>query len=332
MSVLLCDIGGTNTRFALARANTLGAASHRRFRNDEYPDFPAILRDFVKSCGSETIDHSVVAVAAIADGDVVSLTNRDWEISRSDISAVTGSTVDFINDYTALAAALSRTENLDLQNIRKGEPTEDGTRLVLGAGTGFNAACLLPGSQSKTNRILTAEAGHAGFAAQSTIELELRNEIHRRFGRCSNDRALSGAGFLALYRLICHRNDSRSVHDDPAAICAAALIGADENCSATGRIFAAMLGRVAGDLALTFLATGGVFIAGGVARALSPLIASAGGDFEEAFLDKGRMRDFMDGFAVDLLTRDEAGLEGSLAWLNMTSTAHQARSAVQQHC
>lgn len=326
MSALLCDVGGTNTRFALTHDNRIDLTSHHRFSNDDYTDFASVIRDYLEQIGVQRIDQAVIAVAAVADDDVVELTNRNWKISRSDIIAATGtSRVNFINDFTALAAALGRSENLGLLCVRKGSPMRSGTRLVLGAGTGFNAACLLPGEGNQPSRILTAEAGHAGFSAHSEIETELCDHFRKRYGRCSQDRVLSGSGLRALYELICRRNGSEPVHKESKAIC----IAADRESIETLSILAKMLGRAAGDLALTFLATGGVFLAGGVTRALLPYIRGDDSPFNEAFLDKGRMGGFMKRFAVDLISKDEAGLKGCLAWTRLADMTLGAHNVAQ---
>lgn len=322
MSILLCDLGGTHTRFGLARGGQLDVETMRRVKNDDYADFDAVVGNYMRSCNADTIDTAVIALAAPAEHDIVELTNREWQIAKPSIASISGArVVYFINDYTALAAALIDRDSLEVAPVISATPDVTGQRLILGAGTGFNCACLLPGHNGEGHRILTAEAGHAAFAAHGELATELRDDIILKYGRCSFDRVLSGSGLVALYLRICRRNAVTPRHIDPATIATDGLAGTDEESTVACIQFVEILARTAGDLALTYLATGGVYITGGVARSLLPFITSHEGTFAKTFLDKGRMSGFMERFPVGVVTDDHTALGGCLAWLEMIETS-----------
>lgn len=329
MSVLVCDLGGTNTRLGLASEDGLDVGSIRRFSNEDYTDFDTVLGNYLAEIAAGAVETAVVAVAAPVTQDVVELTNREWRIAKKPIAAIAGARrVHFINDYNALAAALIASDTLETVPVLTGKPDPLGPRLVLGAGTGFNAACLLPGDGAAGERILTAEVGHASFPAHGALATELRDHVARQHGRCSLDRILSGPGLAVLYRLICQKAGASARLEEPASITASGLAGTDDEAIAACALFVEMLARTAGDLALTYLATGGVHLTGGVVRALLPFIALPERAFVDAFLDKGRMSAFMGNFPVAVLSDDHVALDGCLAWLERLDSgqAEQGRT------
>ena len=315
MRLLACDLGGTNIRFGLGDAGELDRASVHSFANDRFSGFGEALAHYLGLTGGVALDGAVVALAAPADGDTVRLTNRDWTISARDIATVarTGRVV-LVNDFAALGAALSRPASLDCAEVLPGSPG-DGVRLVLGAGTGFNASALIAG-----RHVLSAEFGHTTFASAPGLETQLRDGFAASFGRCSHDRVLSGSGLMALYRLQCRNSGRHPGCDSAGDVTRAAGAGEDGDAVVACRTFATMLGRAAGDLALTFLPRGGIYLTGGVTRALGPFITGTDSPFSAAFFAKGRMRDAMADFPVSLIRDDTAALAGCLAWIDLHET------------
>ncbi|MEQ8448863.1 MAG: glucokinase [Nitratireductor sp.] len=314
MRALACDLGGTNVRFGLGTDGRLDPESVVQLPNDRFSSFGAALKHYLGQARVGGLDRAVVALAAPIDGDTIRLTNRDWTIARAEIAEIAGTgDVVLINDFAALGAALSRSEALATRSVLPSAAGQ-GVKLVLGAGTGFNASALVA-----DGHVLAAEIGHTGFAPEPGLETELRDHFAGRFGRCSLDRVLSGSGLVALYRLACDRSGRAAQLDDAAAVTAEGAGGRDADAALACNTLAGMLGRTAGDLALTFLPRGGIYLTGGVTRALAPFIQGADSPFARAFLAKGRMRELMQGFALDLVVDDSAALVGCLAWPDLLS-------------
>lgn len=324
MRVVACDLGGTNVRFGLGIDGRLEAETIQQFPNDRFADFGDALGYYLQSVGVRTVDRAVIAVAAPIEGETLKLTNRDWTVNRAGIAAVAGTNyIVLVNDFAALGAALLQPEELDVAPVLAAIPT-DGAKLVLGAGTGFNASALVGKGQ-----VLSAEIGHTTFAPEHGLETALRDHIAGRFGRCSLDRALSGSGLVTLYEVQCARCSRPAIFPDASAITSAALAGDDADAIEAGRTFAGMLGRTAGDLALTFLPRGGIYLTGGVTRALTPFIEDTDGPFARAFFAKGRMGELMRSFPLGIIRDDKAALIGCLAWPDLATNAGSGVSAAE---
>ncbi|WP_127599148.1 glucokinase [Nitratireductor alexandrii] len=309
MRALACDLGGTNVRFGLGVDGRLDPETVVQFPNERFSDFGTALKHYFGQVRVGRVERAVVALAAPIDGDTICLTNRNWTIARAEIAEIAGTgDVVLINDFVALGAALSRAEALVTRPVLPGAAGR-GVKLVLGAGTGFNASALIEGGH-----VLAAEIGHTGFAPEPGLETALRDHFAGRFGRCSLDRVLSGSGLVALYRVACDRSGRAAALGDAAAVTAEGAAGRDADAVLACGTLAGMLGRTAGDLALTFLPRGGIYLTGGVTGALAPFIQGPDSPFARAFLAKGRMRELMRGFTLDLVMDQSAALVGCLAW------------------
>ncbi len=322
MTSLVCDIGGTNTRFGLVEEDALVPESLRSFGNDGYAGFEPVLAAYLAEAGIGRVEACCVALAGIATPVGAELTNRDWMISRDSIQSLTGAAaIGFLNDFEALGFALlgiDRLEVLPLFASRAGQPAE-GTRLVLGAGTGFNAAACFAPRFGHLPHVAAAECGHTTLAIQGDEELSLQRKLSTGRGRASVERALSGNGLREIHEWVCEKN-GRPAGRSASEIAALAVEGSDEDCVEAAAMFLRLLGRVAGDLALTYLPAGGIYLSGGVCRALAPLMRSSP-TFRNAFVAKGRMTDFMEGFAVSVLLDDRAALGGCVEWLKASRAA-----------
>jgi glucokinase len=319
VTVLVCDLGGTNCRLALADP-ALDRASVLRLANDGFAAFPALLGEYLRRKGRDRVRRVVVALAAPVSGDRVRLTNRDWHIDKAEVAAATGaSEVSFINDFEALGHALERPDILrhaPLQSPRA--PLANAPRLVLGAGTGFNCALWHPGG------VVCCEAGHTGFAAETAFDRALADHLAARHGRCSTERVLSGSGILEIYRVACALAGQGPGLSAGRDVVRAGLDGSDPAAATACREFARILGRTAGDLALLFLARGGVFLSGGATRAVAPLLSGPGNPFLAAFSAKGRMTASMAEYPVHLLGDDDAALHGCVNWAKRSAIARQS--------
>ncbi|MBT0956683.1 glucokinase [Alphaproteobacteria bacterium KMM 3653] len=304
MTGLIADIGGTNTRVALCDQGHLNRASIRRFANADYPGLEPILKAYLAETGAAP-SGAVIDVAGPVENGAARLTNRDWSFSESGIAKTSGAkTVRLINDMQAVGHAFGHVAQADLTPIHAGEPQPGGTGMIVNAGTGFNAA-LITGTGA--NRIVPpSESGHISLPVTNPAELALADTLRESHGFASVEEILTGRGLEALHAW-------RTSAPSPAAakVVEAATAG-DPAALETTQKFLEFLGRVTGDLALIHLPYGGIWVVGGVARALSPFF---GPRFLAACHDKGRFSALTARFPIHMVTDDYAALTGCAAYL-----------------
>lgn len=311
--ILVADIGGTNTRVALTRGGALDPGSVRRFANRDFAGLGAILGRYLAALGHPRCDGACIAAAGLVADGVAQMTNLDWTITPDDLRAATGaSRVAIINDLQAQGHALDRLATAVLRPVIVPEAAAEGAgpdavRLVIGAGTGFNAAVVHP---SGGRRLVTAsECGHASLPVASREDFDLACHLRERTGFASVEEALAGRGLVTLYNWHAARLGAGALADG-AAIMAALAAGAPAAVAA-GRHYVRLFGQVAGDHALIHLPRGGLYLIGGMARAFAPHFAAFG--FADAFRDKGRFGHFLEAFAVHVVEDDDAALTGCAA-------------------
>ena len=316
---LVADIGGTNTRVALAEAGQLVPASIRHFRNSEHDGLVPLLRRYLEETGAAQPRAACLAMAGPVRDGKGQLTNLDWTLDTETLADATGArTVALLNDLQAQGHALGHLPQSALQVILPGPPPNlAAAQLVVGLGTGFNAAPVYNhgGGQAGGRLVPPSEAGHAALPVRTRDDLDLAQYIAERHGFCSIEDALSGRGLKWIHDFLCER-DGVSGGAGSAEVMRRMEDGADAEAAraeAAVAHFIRLAGGVCGDLALTLLPFGGIFLIGGMARAIAPYMPSMG--FAEAFRDKGRFGPFMSGFPVTLITDDDAALIGSAVYL-----------------
>jgi glucokinase len=306
---LVGDVGGTNARFALVDAD--GRVRHLHiYPARDYGSLADIIADFLKrTLGHRRPPRAVIAVAGpVLDGEIT-FTNLDWTVSEGDLLATFEfEAVKLLNDFAAQALACPRLEPENLRII--GPPLRGGGRdcplVVLGAGTGFGVAGLARGLLGDV--AISTEGGHAAFAPTDEVEVEVWRRMHARHGRVSIERLLSGAGLFELYGVLCDLGQGTGTCGDEYAVVEAAAAG-DALAGAALDRFCAIYGSVAGDLALSFGARGGVFVSGGIAPRLSDRLASGG--FRQRFEDKGRLSEFVKEIPTALVLHPYPALLGA---------------------
>jgi glucokinase len=317
MTALVSDIGGTNTRLGLVEDGQLVTSTLDSFANDDFDSYEAVVETYLDRLGQRRLEACCIALAAVPTQDGAQLTNRDWSIARAGLQALTGAPfIGFLNDFEALGYSLIAPERLEAQPVftSAAPPPARATRMVLGAGTGFNAAACYWPAFGAAPHVAAAECGHTTLAIEGEEERELQAALAAGRGRASVERALSGNGLREIYAWVCRRDGRPGKAGTSAEITAAAVAGTDEQALAAAHLFLRLLGRVVGDLALTFLPHGGIYLYGGVCRALAPLVVSTD-TFREAFRAKGRMGPFMADFDAHLLLDDHVALIGCVEWL-----------------
>lgn len=306
---LVGDVGGTNARFALVD-------QERKVRYPKtYPakDF-ATLDDAVcaymkDTAGRKRPTRAAIAVAGpVVDGEI-EFTNLDWQVSESDLVANCDfEAVKLLNDFAAQALAAPR---LDAESLHRLGPSvkgqSDGAIAVLGPGTGFGVAALARGGGRDTP--LPSEGGHAGFAPFDEVEDQILDRLREQHGRrVSIERVLSGPGLLSIYRALGDIEGLPAAAGEPSAVVEASEKG-DRLAGLAIDRFCAILGGVAGDLALTFGARGGVYVAGGIAPRLIERLEKS--DFRARFEAKGRLADYVRDIPTQVITHPYTALLGA---------------------
>ena len=308
---LVADIGGTNTRVALAEGPVLLTDTIRRYRNAEHPGLESVLQAFVETEGGVDCRAASVAIAGPVRDGRGTLTNLDWTIDAATLARATRAEFTAVlNDLEAQGHALGRLAPENLRTIIEGaEAPEGAAQLVIGVGTGFNAA---PVHYSGARRIVSAaEAGHVSLPIRTERELRLCHYVETAHGFPAIEDVLSGRGLERIHAWL--GQEAGMPGEAMAADIMADCERGDALATEAVETFVGMFGRVAGDLALGHLPFGGVYLVGGVARAMAPHFDRFG--FTEAFLDKGRFAGFMQNFGVRVIEDDFSALTGSAAHL-----------------
>jgi glucokinase len=333
--LLAGDIGGTKTLLGLFRA---GAVRPEAVHVDEFVtlDFSGLepmVRKFLQSQDIEppAIEAACFGVAGAVTDQVARLTNVPWRIDCAAARTALGfERVWVLNDLEALAYGIGVLQPDELAQLHPGRPSRRGNAAVIAAGTGLGEAVLL----NVDGRFVpgASEGGHADFAARTTRELDLVRDLTRLFGRVSVEHILSGPGIVNIYQFthqafgtgpkltphsiapshLCEAvGDVEDVADLPARITAAARENRCERCTEAIAMFVSAYGAEAGNIALRAVATAGVYIGGGIAPKLLPVLQ--GGSFMEAFLAKAPMDDLVAGIPVSVILNPDAGLLGAAA-------------------
>lgn len=321
--VLAGDVGGTKTLLAVAESagpgQPLRLVREARFENREHQGLAPLVRQFLGS-GSRTdaVDRACLAVAATIRGDECTMPNLGWVIRAPELAAAAAAPVELINDFAAIGWGIPELGDADRLTLQPGVPVEGGPIAYLGAGTGLGQGFML--TIDGRRHVLPSEGGHGDFAPTDEVELGIWRHLQRQFGRVSYERVLSGAGLAAVYRALVAelgRPESEAVRremtgDDPAAVVTRlGLSGADPTCVEAIDRFLRIYGAEAGNWGLRILATGGVYVAGGIAPRLGPKLEQ--GAFMRAFNDKGRFAALTAALPVHVILNTRVGLLGAAA-------------------
>lgn len=308
---LIADIGATSTRAALLDDHGL-VTDPVSFLNSNYEDLESILKGFLSEhLGDAAPRRTALAVAAPLAGDDVAMTNIGWGFSRAGLKAALGTDqLAILNDFEALAHALPRLGPGDCFSIGEGRPLPGAAMAVLGPGSGLGVATAVPRGDDWI--AVGGEGGHVSLPALTAEEAAIIDEHGDTGGHCSAERLLSGPGLVRIYSTLARLEGRNESPPTPAEISSAAKTGADI-ARHTFDVFFAMLGTVAGNLALTVGARGGVFIGGGIVPRVLELIAQS--QFRERFVAKGRYRDYLDAIPTAVISCDTPAFIGLKAYL-----------------
>ena len=308
--LLVGDVGGTNARFAIARMvdGRPVLEHHESFKGADYPTFLKGVAAFIDGCEVKPTGGVIAVAGPVTDG-AIDLTNSPWRVSEEELETLGLDPVRLINDFEALAWGAPVVPADDLASL--GGPPDGEAHAaiaVLGPGTGFGVSALVRDAFGH-ELAMPSEGGHACFAPGDLVEDEILRILRRRYDRVSIERLICGPGLLNMHRALAEIDGRESHIDDPALITAGALENPDSHCGATLARFCAILGSVAGDIALTMGARGGVYVAGGIAPRILPFLKAS--PFRERFERKGRFQDYMAGIPTQVILHKYAALLGA---------------------
>ena len=309
-TLLVGDVGGTNARFALAHMvdGKPTLEHHQSFPAAEHPTFLGGVKAYLDGCEVKPTGGVIAVAGPVTDGEI-DLTNSPWRVSEAELETLGLKPARLINDFEALAwgAPVVPADQLaSLGGPDEGE--EHATVAVLGPGTGFGVSALVRDGRGG-EMAMPSEGGHACFPPGDPIEDEILRILRQRYTRVSIERLICGPGLLNMHRALAEI-DGRETHiDDPAQITQEALDDPRSHCGATLARFCAILGAVAGDIALTTGARGGIYIAGGIAPRILPFLKAS--PFRERFERKGRFQDYMAAIPTKVILHKHAALLGA---------------------
>jgi glucokinase len=320
MNVLAGDIGGTNARLAVfaSDAEGLRCVRERTFPSGQYQALGDIVLEFRRGDGN-TIGAACFAVAGPVVGGEIKTSNLPWVVRSADLAAqISVQRTTLINDFDAAGYGITQLGPADVDTLQTGTADPTGPLALLGAGTGLGQGFVF--REGGQIRVVPSEGGHATFAARNDIEWALAKFLAaaQGGGHVSYERVLSGSGLVAVYQYVVA---SRLAPEDPAVaaemktqtpaavVTANGVAGRDPACVKAVELFASIYGSQAGNVALQTVATGGVFLAGGIARRIVPVLKQ--GEFLRSFTDKGRMATLLAKVPVHVITNDLVGLLGA---------------------
>lgn len=312
--ILAADIGGTHTRLLLGETTEQGWQLLRKqvFLSRDYPSFDAVLQAFLVP--SDRVQAACLAVAGPVLQQCVRVTHLPWQLDAALLATQHGfGSVELVNDFVAQAYGLPLLLPADLLTLQVGsaesgnslEPV--GNQLLVGAGTGLGiATSIICGAQ---RHVIASEGGHADFAPQGEQQSALHAALRARFGRVSLERVLSGSGLENIYHYVNNLNDSSSRTGLRAADISAAAAQGDAVALAAMALFLAIYASTAGNLALTNIPHGGVYITGGIAPKIAAFIDTH--QFVTAFCDKAPREALLQSLPLHVVLNDQLGLLGA---------------------
>jgi len=315
--VLAGDIGGTKALLALAEreGGSVRVVEEARFASADYPGLAPIVREFMGSVKTRLAAACFGVPGAVLAGRCTT-PNLPWVVAETELSAETGlSSVHLINDFAAAALGVLATPPERMATLQEGEGIPEGTKAVLGAGTGLGQAQLYwDGARYRVN---PTEGGHGGFAPVGEPQRELLAYLEKTHRPVSVERVVSGPGLVRIYRFLVERGvpthpdlEARMAAEDAAAVIGTEGLSRDDAaCDRALEMFVSAYGAEAGNLALRCLAVGGVYVAGGIAPKILPRLQE--GAFMAAFRNKGRMSELMGRIPVKVVLDPATGLLGA---------------------
>lgn len=315
IDILAADIGGTKTNIALVRVDHTGPAVllQKRYVSKDYSSLSAIVHDF--SAGKLPQRISAAVAGPVVDGRS-KLTNLPWVLDSRAMSAEMGVPVCFINDLEATAYGMAGLRSDELATLAVGDPSAKGNIAIIAPGTGLGEAGLFWDGQHY--HPFATEGGHSDFAVRTPKDVELFYALQQQFGHVSWERLVSGMGIRNIFHcLVTARKEpppewltQRMRDEDPAAVISeAALRHEDLLCVETMDLFVRYLATEASSLVLKLMATGGLYLGGGIPPKILPLLQTEA--WTKNFDNNGRMHELSDRIPVHVVLNEKMALQGA---------------------
>ena len=316
-TVVVGDIGGTNARLQVW--NIVDGAQTLKYENiygtKGHETFESVISDLYRDAGVDSSDvHSACfAVAGPVANDACAMTNVSWVIDGAKLEKEFKiDSVKVINDFAAVGYGVLDLKPEEMVTLNPGSPDARGPIAVLGPGTGLGEAMLFWNDEAEEHDVIPSEGSHADFAPRGETQSALLAYCERTLGECEIEQVCCGSGIVRIYDFLRERRGAADKPElDPAGVTDAALDGSCPLCVEAVDIFLAILGAEAGNLALKCLASGGVYVAGGIPPRLMKLIGD-GGTLLDAYVRKScRYTNVRSGFPLHIILNDKIGLAGA---------------------
>jgi glucokinase len=315
--ILAGDIGGTNARLAYFQPQNghLRLVSERVFPSREHSEFSEIVSQFLNDSGTRP-EVACFGIAGPVRNGRVETSNLPWIVEQSSLAKRIHLPTLLINDLEASAWGIGDLVPADLIALNQVSGPVSGNQAVIAPGTGLGEAGLF--WDGTRHHVYACEGGHTDFAPQEDLQIELWRFLQARFGHVSYERILSGPGLVNVYEFLLASGGSKDsaaliaemkTTDPAAAISRAALDDSSALATKALDLWISVYGAEASNLALKAMATGGLFLAGGISPKILPKLT--GSRFMQAFLDKGRLRPLVEAIPVQVVTNEKAGLLGA---------------------
>ncbi len=332
--ILAADIGGTSSRLAVfdVDGGQLRPVVQERYASSGSPRLEDIVRAF-RTTHRLSVDHACFAVAGAVIGARAQTPNLPWQVDAASLAREIGlPSVGLLNDLEANAYGIPALGAADLVILNAGSPNAVGNQVVISAGTGLGEAGLY--WDGHEHHPFASEGGHADFAPRNDLEVELLRHLRRTHDRVSWERVVSGPGLVGIYEFLrdtgrgsepAWLRDALQAGDPAAVISSAAEDGRSETCRHALDTFVSAYGAEAGNVALGVMATGGVYVGGGIAPKIIDTLRR--GIFMEAFRAKGRLRGVLEAIPVRVILNEFTALLGAARWAARRAMRTGAASA-----
>jgi glucokinase len=322
---IVADIGGTNSRFGLVTENThtpdrFQIEFKQKYPSNQFENIDQATRHYLDSLNEQhslndkKIKGACLAVAGPVINDKVSLTNLNWHFSIDSIKhSLELQKLRVINDFAAYAFATQYVAPENLISINNGQKVDACPMAIVGPGTGFGVAALVP--QKNSWQVIPSEGGHITLASKSSLQAEIISVLSKEMPHVSVESVLSGPGLSNLYRALAAVEGGKREILQAAEISQIAKSDVSSLSYRTLRLFCKWLGQATGDLTITLGARGGVYLCGGILKRNTEFFLQS--EFIDGFLDKGHMQEYLSQIPVQLVTENDSALLGAAACFNL---------------
>ncbi len=315
---IVADIGGTNARFGLVTAYGLNSDRFQiefkqKYPSNRFENLEHATRHYLDSLNDNKIKGACLAVAGPVMNDQVTVTNLNWHFSINTVKkSLALPKLRVINDFAAYAFATQYIAPENLISINKGQKVDDCPMAIVGPGTGFGVAALVP--QKNQWKVISTEGGHITLAPKTPLQADIIRVLSKEMPHVSVESVMSGPGLVNLYRALAEVEGSGDETLQAAEISTQAKTDINSLSYRTLKLFCRWLGQATGDLAIALGARGGVYLCGGMLKRNTEFFLQS--EFLDGFLDKGHMQEYLRQMPVQLVTENDSALLGAAACFN----------------